>query len=477
MRHSFFRLAGLGAVALSVSIPFAAFADEAPPEVPVETHFNLTVIKQVVQHEGGSAVASDFAIRISGGDGSYSNTFAGSESGVTDTHVPLGTYSVSEAPQTGFEASYSEGCNGTADTDGEDVTCTVTNTELPATLTVTKVVVNDDGGEASVEDFPLYVGETSVSSGEENEFDPGTYTVSEENETDYVGTFSGDCDSQGHITLTAGQNATCTITNDDPEPPPTTGTLIVKKHVVNDNQGTKGAGDFTIRVYRPGRELTLGAFHLAISAPTTEYEFTSFEGSEEGTPVVMSPGDYRVQEDETDGYTASYSGDCEGSIAAGETKTCEITNDDAGTASNGKGGLGSGDSIPGDPPTYQTSGGSGSGSNGSGSGSDSGSGTGSSDQGGTTTPPAGRVLGDEEVNTTLGACVLDEADAALIVPDADQMTAMQHLVRNLGLESRYRSLVQGVLPRDAQADAREAAIITHSSHNNAHCICSCMFCN
>ena len=85
----------------------------------------------------------------------------------------------------------------------------------PAHLTTIKVVINNDGGTKQVSDFPLSVSGTSVTSGVSTEFQPGTYTATEGFDENYVATFSGDCDSGGTITLSAGDNKTCTITNND----------------------------------------------------------------------------------------------------------------------------------------------------------------------------------------------------------------------------------------------------------------------
>ena len=41
------------------------------------------------------------------------------------------------------------------------------------------------------------------------------------------------------------------------------------------------------------------------------------------------PGAYSVSETGPSGYAASYSADCTGTIAIGETKTCTVTNDDS----------------------------------------------------------------------------------------------------------------------------------------------------
>jgi hypothetical protein len=54
----------------------------------------------------------------------------------------------------------------------------------------------------------------------------------------------------------------------------------------------------------------------------------SFPGSSSGTAVALNPGSYSVSETGPAGYSSTLSADCSGTIAAGETKTCTITNDD-----------------------------------------------------------------------------------------------------------------------------------------------------
>lgn len=93
-------------------------------------------------------------------------------------------------------------------------------------LTVVKVVVNDDAGTATSSDFTLLVGSITVRSGVQRTFAAGSYVVSEATTTVTIGTttqkyvpeFSGDCDSAGHVTLSAGDIKTCTILNDDEGP-------------------------------------------------------------------------------------------------------------------------------------------------------------------------------------------------------------------------------------------------------------------
>ena len=119
-------------------------------------------------------------------------------------------------------------------------TCAVT--PAASTLHVIKTVVNDSGRAAVSSDFNLYVkssgsnvaGSPAVgiaSPGRSYTLDAGTYVISEGVTTTYTQNFRGDCDSGGSITLAAGENKTCTITNNDVAPVilPTTSTITVVK--------------------------------------------------------------------------------------------------------------------------------------------------------------------------------------------------------------------------------------------------------
>ncbi len=99
----------------------------------------------------------------------------------------------------------------------------------PATLQVIKNVINDNGGTSTAGSFNLHVksGGTDVSEspqagtaspGTQYALSASTYTVSEDSNSSYTAAFSGDCDATGNVTLTAGQNKTCTVTNNDIAP-------------------------------------------------------------------------------------------------------------------------------------------------------------------------------------------------------------------------------------------------------------------
>jgi len=88
------------------------------------------------------------------------------------------------------------------------------NCDFEGDITVTKVVV---GGTAKVKDFTLSVGTTEVKSGKKNDFEFGTYLVTENGPLGYTATFSDDC-ADGEITLKPGESIDCTITNTFNEP-------------------------------------------------------------------------------------------------------------------------------------------------------------------------------------------------------------------------------------------------------------------
>ena len=84
-----------------------------------------------------------------------------------------------------------------------------------AKLTVTKIVINDDGRTKKVSDFYLWVNTKHVHSGVQNTFDAGYYKIWETNDVGYRATFSGDCSAAGTIKLKPGDVKTCIITNND----------------------------------------------------------------------------------------------------------------------------------------------------------------------------------------------------------------------------------------------------------------------
>ena len=189
---------------------------------------------------------------------------------------------------------------------------TFSNASCSGSITVTKVVNNNHGGTAQASDFDLYVNNTKVTSGASNVFAADQqYTVSESGgpsgytQTSLICQDSTKKELSSTFTLLSDQNVFCTVVNED-----SVATLIVKKHVVNDNGGTKTADQFTMNV--------TGA----------NVSDDSFAGSENGVSVTLDAGNYSVNETQDSGYMKTLGADCSGAIAVGETKTCTITNDD-----------------------------------------------------------------------------------------------------------------------------------------------------
>ena len=276
----------------------------------------LTLVKNVINDNGGTALATDWTltatgpVTISGATGSPA---------VTGATVQPGTYALSESGPANYTASAwvcvggsQSGSNITL-VAGDNATCTITNNDNPPALHLRKVVVNDSGGTALATDWTLSAagstpisGSTPVDSGPT--FSAGTYALSESGPANYTASAwvcVGGTQSGSNITVGLGQSATCTITNDD-----VTAHLKLVKEVVNNNGGTKTPADWTLSA--------AGPTPLSGPGPVVEAD--------------VNAGTYNLSETpapNTAGY-ASSGYDCGASVtlALGESKTCKIINDD-----------------------------------------------------------------------------------------------------------------------------------------------------
>ena len=186
----------------------------------------LTVIKHVINDDGGTAVANQWQLHATeGGSDVPGSPKPGNEAGESYTFEP-GNYAVSE---TGGPSGYAATISGDCDpqtgavtlNEGDDKTCTITNDDIPPTLTVIKHVINDSGtGTSSAGDFGMVVDDPgndhapfpgAEAPGTTIEVDPGAYSVSEFGPSGYAQSLSADCSVQ----LALGEQKTCTITNDD----------------------------------------------------------------------------------------------------------------------------------------------------------------------------------------------------------------------------------------------------------------------
>lgn len=181
----------------------------------------LTLNKVVVNDNGG--ILSESAWTLFAKQGETVSLTGSGATGETDVvsgdTFKAGTYTLSESGPTGYSASdwvcvggIQNGNNITVGLN-ENVVCTITNNDIAPKLTVTKVVVNGQFGTKTISDFPLFVGTTPVTSGVQNTFNAGSYTVSETNQEGYTSAITGDCDANGNVTLALGDTKACTITN------------------------------------------------------------------------------------------------------------------------------------------------------------------------------------------------------------------------------------------------------------------------
>jgi len=214
------------------------------PQPPGE----LTVIKNVVNDDGGTAVPGDWTMDITG-SGVFPNNFPGQSGAGIIVTLDAGAYNVAESGgPSGYAATFSPGCSGTI-AGGESRICTITNNDIQPSITVIKTVINDHGGTAVSGDWTMNITGTNVSStgfagstapGTKITLNAGVYSVTESGgPSGYAANFGNDCSG----TIAIGESRICTITNDDVQP-----SLTVIKNVVNDNGGTAVPGDWTMDI-------------------------------------------------------------------------------------------------------------------------------------------------------------------------------------------------------------------------------------
>jgi len=252
----------------------------------------LTVHKVVVDDGGiGTKVAGDFQMTIDGGNVAQ------------DTPIPVsvGNHTVSEVDNFGYEVTYSAECpGGVANVpNGGNVTCTVTNTMPYGTITVTKTVTNDDGGDLTIGSFILKIDGVTVTSGVPKNVAVGAHNVSEVGLFGYLATVSGDCNTSGDVTVASGESKNCTITNDDIPP-----SITLVKNV---SGGSALPDDFDVSI--DGAVKVSGSSNPVMANTAHEideetivsgYSFTSITGSSflgvpcpsvlQGT-ITLLPGD------------------------------------------------------------------------------------------------------------------------------------------------------------------------------------------
>lgn len=299
----------------------------------------LTLTKTVVNDDGGDLAIIDFDIAIDGAEvtsGAPYTVLANTPIAISELAVPgytEGTWACTDA--NGLTTGLPSAGVATGETltlaSGADVTCSISNDDIAPTLTLTKTLINDNGGLNSIVDFDLSVDGTVVASGAPqtvlansaitiSELDLDGYTEGTWACTDANGLTAGlptaGVATGEPVTLEPGSDVTCAITNDDVAP-----SLTLVKVLTNDDGGDKTIADFDIAI--DGVEVLSGSNNIVAA----------------NTDIVISELDL-------DGYTAG-TWSCSDStgltttlptagVATGETinlaegaiVTCEISNDD-----------------------------------------------------------------------------------------------------------------------------------------------------
>lgn len=199
---------------------------------------SLTLVKQVTNNNGGLEGESNWTLTAAGPTG-----IGGTGPSVTsDSTFSAGTYNLSESGPSGYTSSNWVCVGGTQDDSdtvtvglGDDVTCTITNDDDVPSLTLVKVVTNDNGGSASESDWTLFaskgsegIGGTGPIVSSDSTFTAGTYVLGESGGPSGYTASDWECvggvQDGDEITIGLGEDVTCTITNDDQ-----VGHLIVHK--------------------------------------------------------------------------------------------------------------------------------------------------------------------------------------------------------------------------------------------------------
>jgi type II secretory pathway pseudopilin PulG len=176
---------------------------------PINLGIGITVNKVLI-NKGLSLTASSFApYKV----GTTTVSLASS------TIFGQGTYIVSEVTDSRYDQTFSGDCNAsgqiTVTATGTSLLCTITNTEKQAYITVNKTVINKGGTKIASDFAPYKVGSTTVVLGAITPINSGTYSITETYDPNYIINYSGDCFTNGTISILSGESKTCTITNEE----------------------------------------------------------------------------------------------------------------------------------------------------------------------------------------------------------------------------------------------------------------------
>jgi len=299
----------------------------------------LTLAKTVTNDNGGILTDADFGLAIDGtAVVSAAATVVDANTSILISELDVDGYTEGTwacVDNNGLTTGLPTAGSATGETivlaSGADVTCSITNDDIEPTLTLTKTLVNDNGGALTIEDFDIAIDATEVVSGVATPVLANTaVTISELDVPGYsegawvcndangltAGLPTAGLATGEAITLASGADVTCAITNDDIAP-----TLTLTKTLLNDNGGVSTIDDFDVSI--DGVEVVNGAVNTVTANTPIVISELDLDGYTEGTwacsdtnaltTVLPSAG-------LATGETIE--------LAPGSNVTCEITNND-----------------------------------------------------------------------------------------------------------------------------------------------------
>lgn len=324
----------------------------------------LTLTKVVNNNNGGTALPDDFALTVGG---------AGVLSGVTNSYDANIALALDETLVTGYSFVSLTGdpkCPSilggmVALDEGENVACTITNDDDAPSLTLRKIVINDNGGLAEASDWNLSAsGPTPISGAggatSDPEFDAGTYDLSESGPVGYAAgdwiCEGGTQDDADTVTIGLGQDVVCTITNNDIPgrlridkvalggdatfdftvvgPTPSTPSATTVSGVGTTGEMTIDAGDYSVAETVPtGWDLTDSSCTVGtpgdFTVPLDTLVVCTFENTKRGHLIVQKTtnptGDPAVFDITASGTGGAVIGSAEGTVTDATDHDYEVT--------------------------------------------------------------------------------------------------------------------------------------------------------
>lgn len=136
----------------------------------------------------------------------------------SSTMFPPGTYNITETLDARYNQTFTGDCNASGQivvtATGSALVCTITNEEKQAYITINKTVINHGGTKTTADFAPYKIGSTTVTLGSPTPVNSGSYIITEDYDPNYNLNYSGDCFTNGSITVFSGDSKICNLTNE-----------------------------------------------------------------------------------------------------------------------------------------------------------------------------------------------------------------------------------------------------------------------